>query len=608
MNFRLLAAIALSLPLFLNNVKSQTLDDVLNEKKSLNSDKSSETQLIFKKLMVSMDSGDLTQSKSFADEYLKSKDTADPRQKTIVLAVVDLVNLNLNPSSTGNAEEQYKTEIEKHQATIKTNDSEINLLKDKNSELQKIAQVNLTSDQSSSQSSGQQVASIFGNVAGNVIGAAVNGIAESQKQDQQKRQRQQQQQILSNQNQINSLRDSNNELRTKISDLRQRESIALQALKSNKVREEKRILEDISRAKSKTYNLALDLYKNKYLVESAALCNLATRKFGNEETFLKLSQSIVELEKFEKKAEQIAEIVVKPARLLLNKGLIYQSRDEYAKSAKAVNEKGLDPQLMKLIQDKITPFFSDLSAQIESSTIARNMIMKISDTDPILALKEYEKFVMQHSDYPEIEVDRQKIRQIRTQQIEAKLTKRLALIDEVIQNDPNEAREMIKRLISDNTEPDEISLIRSRVSKLEKQILQTEVKRIEQKIDEAQSYLTKWNVTYAAELKKGGSPEADFKASISGGIENLTRAISVQDGAAKQISILLGQPMDLITKSQLIGLQQTAVAALETMKKTKEQTDSNKKLVNLITYLLITIVAIAAGYLIFRNLSRRKTV
>jgi hypothetical protein len=236
------------------------------------------------------------------------------------------------------------------------------------------------------------------------------------------------------------------------------------------------------------------------------------------------------------------------------------------------------------------------------------MIMKISDTDPILALKEYEKFVIQHSDYPEIEVDRQKIRQVRTQQIEAKLTKRLALIDEVILNDPNEAREMIKRLISDNTEPDEISLIRSRVSKLEKQILQTEVKRIEQKIDEAQSYLTKWNVTYAAELKKGGSPEADFKASISGGIENLTRAISVQDGVAKQISILLGQPMDLITKSQLIGLQQTAVAALETMKKTKEQTDSNKKLVNLVTYSLITIVAIAAGCLIFRNLLRRKMV
>jgi hypothetical protein len=470
--------------------------------------------------------------------------------------------------------------------------------------LQKIAQVN----QASSQSSGQQVASLFGNVAGNVIGAAVNSIAESEKQDQQKKQRQQQQQILSNQNQINSLESSNNELRTKISDLRQRESIALQASKYNKVREEKIILEGISRTKSKTYSLALDLYKNKYLAESAALCSLATRKFGNEEAFLKLSQSIVELEKSEKKAEQIAEIVVRPARLLLNKGLIFQSRDEYAKSAKAVNEKGLDPQLMKLIQDKINPFFSDLSAQIESSIIARNMIMKISDTDPILALKEYEKFVIQHSDYPEIEVDRQKIRQVRTQQIEAKLTKRLALIDEVILNDPNEAREMIKRLISDNTEPDEISLIRSRVSKLEKQILQTEVKRIEQKIDEAQSYLTKWNVTYAAELKKGGSPEADFKASISGGIENLTRAISVQDGVAKQISILLGQPMDLITKSQLIGLQQTAVAALETMKKTKEQTDSNKKLVNLVTYSLITIVAIAAGCLIFRNLLRRKMV
>jgi len=65
--------------------------------------------------------------------------------------------------------------------------------------------------------------------------------------------------------------------------------------------------------------------------------------------------------------------------------------------------------------------------------------------------------------------------------------------------------------------------------------------------------------------------------------------------------------MDTVSKSQLVGLQETARTALETMRGTKEQTATNKTIaiVGGVVLALIIIGAIVGGVIM---VSRRKKV
>lgn len=151
---------------------------------------------------------------------------------------------------------------------------------------------------------------------------------------------------------------------------------------------------------------------------------------------------------------------------------------------------------------------------------------------------------------------------------EIKFAKRISAIEEVIPNDPAEAKKMIKTLMASGLTPDDISVVKSKVSKLETQILEKEFEGIKADMDEAQGYLTKFNtqVSGSGNLPADGRiAKVDFLASLSIGTENLVRARSIQVGAQKRLEILMQEPMDNVTKAKLTGLLETQKAAVEQM-------------------------------------------
>jgi hypothetical protein len=355
--------------------------------------------------------------------------------------------------------------------------------------------------------------------------------------------------------------------------------------------------------RAKVYVLVKELIEGSNFREAIALSNTALKKLGEDSELVRLSQSAVDQQKIQQRAYKIAQAASGDANVLIEQNRLWDAKVELERSFAQIGDRIRDADLLRATGIEMAKIARDLSRKIENAMKVHVVIMETAERDAVAGAKKMDAFLASHPDYPDADSDKLKISDLRTAQVEAKFASRIAAIEEVISNDPDEAKNMIARLISDNTDPDEVSVIKSRLSKLQKAILQTEIQRIQQKLDEAQSYLSRWNVTYAEELKKGGTPSASLTASLSGGIENLTRAISVQEGVVKQIDVLLTEPMDTVSKSQVVGLQETAKGALDLMRATKEEAASNKR--NVMIGMVVGLVVVV-GAIVFFIVKRKK--
>jgi hypothetical protein len=188
-------------------------------------------------------------------------------------------------------------------------------------------------------------------------------------------------------------------------------------------------------------------------------------------------------------------------------------------------------------------------------------ILRLSQTDPEAAERKLSEFIDRNPEFPNSENLKIKVKEI-------KFAKRISAIEEVISNDPAEAKKMIKTLMASGLTPDDISVVKSKVSKLERQILDKEFDGIKADMDEAQGFLTKFNTQVAGSGNvptDGKIVKVDFISSLSIGTENIVRARSIQVGAQKRLEILLVEPMDNVTKAKLTGLLETQKAAVEQM-------------------------------------------
>ena len=78
---------------------------------------------------------------------------------------------------------------------------------------------------------------------------------------------------------------------------------------------------------------------------------------------------------------------------------------------------------------------------------------------------------------------------------------------------------------------------------------------------EAQSYLTRYSVTYAEDLRHGKRP----KVELTSGLVNLVRARSIQAGIVRQLEMLADTPMSTVSRARLTGSLETERTALRLM-------------------------------------------
>jgi hypothetical protein len=536
----------------------QSLDDVLGVGKSDLGESKPETKKLWNDLVTALEQGNIEAGKDLAQKFADVIDYTEPYQKNFAAIASKLLNANLQA-----ADATTSAAISDVEAQITTKNSQLTVLQNKSVELQKKLKDANTSSA----------------VIGGLFGAQLGGIAGADKQNVQT-------DINQNNQSIADVKSQIRELEQKVPELE---------AQGRQVQQEIR---------NQAYNLAKELIDGNYFREAIALSNVAIKKMGQDADFVRLSQNAVDAQKLQLRAVAIAKAATADAAASIAANRLWEAKVEMEKSIATISDRVNDAALLKYTQIEMGKITRDLTRNIEGALKARGVILQAAQRDAFDANKRYTVFLAKYPDYPDADADKLALSDLQTAQVEAKFAKRIAEIQEVIANDPAEAKEMIKRLIADNTDPDQVSIIRSRMSKLEKVILQEEIKRIQSKLDEAQSYLTKWNVTYAESLKKGEQPTASFIAALSGGTENLTRAISVQEGVVKQIDVLLTEPMDTVTKSQVVGLQETAKGALDYMQVTKKQAESNKSMIMIGG--IIVVLAIIGGVVFFLMGKKKK--
>jgi len=370
-----------------------------------------------------------------------------------------------------------------------------------------------------------------------------------------------------------------------------------------------------------------ELKKANHSRTAAVLANVYMRKRGNDVEIGKLAQEATENLKNESKAIEVAKVALRPVRDLMERMKFWSAKDEFQKARTAIQNRVSDPALTQLIDREVKMVAYELLEKIKKVDEEIEDALKLAKDDPVQAEAKLGQIRSTYTDHPEIGNRINTVRLIRYEKEEAviirmaqgepeaaekkfaefilknpdypnadnlkiqikeiKFEKRITAIEEVIPNDPAEAKKMIKTLMASGLTPDDISVVKSKVTKLERQILEKEFESIKADMDEAQSYLTKFNAqvggSFAGSISHeagaaaqsgssstaafGGTKIADvsFFQSLTMSMENLVRARSIQVGAQKRLEILLQEPMDNVTKAKLTGLLETQKAAVEQM-------------------------------------------
>jgi hypothetical protein len=351
-----------------------------------------------------------------------------------------------------------------------------------------------------------------------------------------------------------------------------------------------------------------ELTKTNHSRTAAVLANVYMRKRGNDVEIGKLAQQATENLKNESKAIEVAKVALKPVREMMDKMKLWTAKSELEKAFATIKNRISDNSLTELISREVMMVKYELDEKLKkvNDEIGNSMdlakedpvqaesklmvlkktyvddpvleqkinevrtsryekeektILRLSQTDPEAAERKLSEFIDRNPEFPNSENLKIKVKEI-------KFAKRISAIEEVISNDPAEAKKMIKTLMASGLTPDDISVVKSKVSKLERQILDKEFDGIKADMDEAQGFLTKFNTQVAGSGNvptDGKIVKVDFISSLSIGTENIVRARSIQVGAQKRLEILLVEPMDNVTKAKLTGLLETQKAAVEQM-------------------------------------------
>lgn len=557
--------------------QSKELEDILGVGKTELEDSKPETKKLYGDLITALEQGDFANGKTYAQNYVDVIDYTEPYQKNFAKTALDLLNtaLSSDDPTVSKAEDAAKAAVAEIHQQIAGYEKQMHELENKRAQLQK--------DMADANTSGALVGALLGPQLGQVANANTQNAAND---------------MNINERNIELTKQNIRELEQKIP------SVEAQG-RSNLIAARNQSQSLYNDQRGKVYVLVRELIAGNNYREAIALSNTALKKMGQDTELVNLSQSAINQQKIQKRAYAIAQAASKDANDLVAKNHLWEAKVELERSFAQITDRIKDSDLLKATAIETAKIIRDLTRNIATAQKVHDVIMSSGERDALTAEKKYAEYITAHPDYPEIGSDKLKLSDLRTGQIEAKFAKRIAAIQEVIGNDPAEARDMIKRLMADNTDPDDVSVLKSKITKLEKSILDVEIARISAKIDEAQSYLTKWDVSFAEAVKVGGRPAVGYGVAFKGSVENLTRAISLQEGVVKQIEILMTEPMTTMSKSQLVGLQTTAQGALDIMRGAQDQAATNKKMVNI---LIAAVVLALLGVVIFFITKKKKPV
>lgn len=298
-----------------------------------------------------------------------------------------------------------------------------------------------------------------------------------------------------------------------------------------------------------------------------AAANVYLKKIDEtDDKIVAYAQQAVDQQKVKAKAQAIAAAALKTVTENLNDKKLWGAQAEFKKAQDTIQLRVTDTQLLEMVKIEMTKTENEIAGRQAAAEKKREALFELARRDAGKVGKALDEFMQQYPDYPNYEEDKIKINDLRSDQVEKKFAARLAAIEEVIKNDPQEAKEMIKKLLESDANADDLSILKSKITALRRTILDKELVKVQARMDEAQGYLEKFSTDYAETIKAGQKPTLSVIRKITSGTENLVRARSLQAGAVKQLEILMQEPeLDTVSKAKLVGLLESQKAAIAQM-------------------------------------------
>jgi len=574
--------LATLMPLLLGRIYAQTLDEVLGAGKTDYKQAKPETIEKWENILTMLDASRFEAALPELQKYRTIDDVTEPYQKVFVDSVIILIEPGDQFMRADDVQLRYNKSID----TLKKDKADL-LSENKGLE----AQLPAIEKKIKDAATGEGV----GNAVGGMLGlGSVGQISKAGKEGAERELSRIKEKINKNETQIG-------QIDTKIEKLKLGQEDEVTKLDSEFQDQQKVLREKIS-------TQIKELTKTNHSRTAAVLANVYMRKRGNDVEIGKLAQQATENLKNESKAIEVAKVALKPVREMMDKMKLWTAKSELEKAFATIKNRISDNSLTELISREVMMVKYELDEKLKkvNDEIGNSMdlakedpvqaesklmvlkktyvddpdleqkinevrttryekeektILRLSQTDPEAAERKLSEFIDRNPEFPNSENLKIKVKEI-------KFAKRISAIEEVISNDPAEAKKMIKTLMASGLTPDDISVVKSKVSKLERQILDKEFDGIKADMDEAQGFLTKFNTQVAGSGNvptDGKIVKVDFISSLSIGTENIVRARSIQVGAQKRLEILLVEPMDNVTKAKLTGLLETQKAAVEQM-------------------------------------------
>ncbi len=272
-----------------------------------------------------------------------------------------------------------------------------------------------------------------------------------------------------------------------------------------------------------------------------------------------IAQECIDLLKKQKRAHEIATAALKPIKAAIDNRRFWTAKEELTRAKSLIEQRITDESLLDLISIEIASVDSDIDAQITKVEMLRATNMEFALRDAPEGAKRLREFQTLYPDYPNKDRDELQIQDLWNNQVQSRSDKTLAAINEVIPNDPAEAKLMISRLVAEETNPDDISVIKSKVTALNAKIWERQLEMLQDRIDQVYSYLELYNAAYAKSIASGQDPSFSMPLRI----DNLQQAQALQIGILKEIELLLAEeqlPSSL--KRRIMGLQESQKASL----------------------------------------------
>jgi len=571
-----------------------------------------ETTKLWDECLSAFASGNMSEGKQLAERFQSSRDQTEPYQNLFVGTVLSLLTQDPSEARLDAFRQEQKTEKDRAEAELQD-------LQQKKANLE--ANITVLQKKIKDDSTTAAVVGLFSPQFSHLSQATAQSAA---------------QQLATTQQQIALLNQQELQLKNRSDQLadkqKQQQILAAKDAEISQAQNREKIRQQIS-----------DLGSGGHARAAVILANLFLKLRGNDERIAAQAQIATETLKEESKAAQIVQVALAPVLEKEKAGHLWAASQALQAAIDLIKAKADSANLQKLVmreisltaqkikqgielaKEEITRIFAQAQQDLPSAKEALRKFLQAHPDHPEAGQldsrltevfyekkisvildsaaqnaeqggKDFELFLVAYPQYPDADRIRLRIREYQNKQVEAKFALRLAAIEEVIANDPNAARGLIANLMKDRT-PEEAAVLNSRISKLQKILLEKECQVIDEESNKADTHRNAFNASLNASTMTNGVATPSWVQSLSANLDPLLRARSLQTGIIERLQILLKEQMDSVTKARISGM-------LEQEKKDLEQIDevvARQKIARWIdlSFIALIVVGIGGGILLW---------